>query len=477
MYVIRPVPKRYAWGSYSRLQTLFADELPAQMLDDGQPLAEMWFSGHPQSPSRLEAPDGSFTTVPQAIRDHPEAMVGRRVSEQFGPELPFLFKIIAARIPLSLQVHPVDFEARAGFNAQNAQGIAMDAPERSFHDAEAKSEMVVALEPFHASVGFGTIRFMLRNLSMVGHPLASRMVEALTERTMRIGQTPEGFEQADAMMPVSSMVWPDSRRRIFRAFYTAITAPPTDDLQAQLRYASLRVSDPVSRLAFRHALAAAEAFPADPSVLTLLMLNPVSLQEGESVFIPAGTPHAYIHGTAAEIMNNSDNVLRAGMTVKHKDIPRLLHTLNCQPGAPVDPADSQFGDMATRDGNLIVYRPHIDQFMLAYGTTGPHAQAWPVMDRVHRRYGALLRQLTLGRVNQGRNKPRIVLCTHGMVRCSSEQESRVLSVGQAVFVPACEGWVTVESAGDESEGVAGRDGQAGRDGLVGGSFLMATTQV
>ena len=149
------------------------------------------------------------------------------------------------------------------------------------------------------------------------------------------------------------------------------------------------------------------------------MLNPVSLQEGESVFIPAGTPHAYIHGTAAEIMNNSDNVLRAGMTVKHKDIPRLLHTLNCQPGAPVDPADAQFGDMATRDGNLIVYRPHIDQFMLAYGTTGPHTQAWPVMDRVHRRYGALLRQLTLGRVNQGRNKPRIVLCTHGMVRCLS----------------------------------------------------------
>ncbi|MEJ5920944.1 mannose-6-phosphate isomerase, class I [Bifidobacterium thermophilum] len=463
MYVIRPVPKRYVWGSYTRLQSLFCAELLSTAGGSDGPLAEMWFSGHPQSPSRLIAPDGSQTTVLQAVRERPEYMLGRRCSEQFGPELPFLFKIIAARIPLSLQVHPVDFEARAGFNAQNALGIAQDAPERSFHDAEAKSEMVVALEPFEASVGFSPISVMLRNLSMVAHPLAARMVEALTERTMRIGQTPEGFEPADAMMPVSSMVWPDSRRRIFRAFHTAITAGPVDGLESQLRYASLRVSDPVARRAFHHALAAAAAFPGDPSVLTLLMLNPVSLQEGESVFIPAGTPHAYIHGMAAEIMNNSDNVLRAGMTVKHKDIPRLLHTLNCQPGAPVDPADARFGDMATQDGNLIVYTPHIDQFMLAYGHTGATATAWPVMDRVHRRYGILLRQLTLGRIDQGRYKPRIVLCTSGAVRCSSEADGRELSAGQAVFVPAAEGWVSVEpAAGARTDG---------------GSFLVATTQV
>lgn len=474
MYVIRPVPKRYAWGSYTRLQSLFSDEPALAAADTGDPatgavdtanspLAEMWFSGHPQSPSQLIAPDGTRTTVLDAIRERPEYMVGRRCSEQFGPELPFLFKIIAARIPLSLQVHPVDFEARAGFNAQNAQGIAQDAPERSFHDAEAKSEMVVALEPFEASVGFSPISVMLHNLSMVSHPLAARMVDALTQRTLRIGQTPEGFEHADAMMPMSSMVWPDSRRRIFRAFHTAITAGPVEGLETQLRYASLRVSDPVARSAFHHALAAAAAFPNDPSVLTLLMLNPVSLQEGESVFIPAGTPHAYIHGMAAEIMNNSDNVLRAGMTVKHKDIPRLLHTLNCQPGAPVDPADARFGDMATRDGDLIVYTPHIDEFMLAYGHTGPTAAAWPVMDRVLRRYGALLRQLARGRIDQGRHKPRIVLCTAGSVRCSSEMDARELSAGQAVFIPAAEGWVSVESCGGGSSD--------------GGSFLMATTQV
>ncbi|WEV64493.1 mannose-6-phosphate isomerase, class I [Bifidobacterium sp. ESL0732] len=545
MYSIYPVAKRYAWGSYTRLQTMFASQLDAQgplspvksendqvyigqprptAAEDREPcsqlsaprktidgpLAEMWFSGHAQWPSRVELDvqkaleelsqdnrhkqhkalarlrNPHFHGIEKSsehlvsigltdlIHADPEAMLGVRCSDKFGPVLPYLLKVISARIPLSLQVHPVDFQARAGFNAENAQHVPMNAPERSFKDAVAKNEMVVALEPFEASVGFATPTFMLSNLTLVDHPLARRMVEALTPQShhdmhvihgmhgmFNIPQQLEDqengdFAEADALMPIASAVWQPSHKRVFRAFHTAVTAGPVNDLQLALANAASEVSDERSQMAFRYALAAEKAFPGDPSVLALLMMNPVALQEGESVFIPAGTPHAYIHGTGVEIMTNSDNVLRAGMTVKHKDIPDFLQSLDCDSSSPIDPSVSWMTDWGGMFGNRVIYRPKIDEFMLSYGRVGTQQRPWPMMERLSSRYGRLMTKVSLSNRHFG---PRVVVCIEGSIKVVSSRESRVLHQGEAVFVPAADGRVQLDS-----------------DSEV-GTFIMASTQV
>ncbi|RYQ40626.1 mannose-6-phosphate isomerase [Bifidobacterium pseudolongum subsp. globosum] len=434
MFTIRPVPKRYAWGSGERLQSMF--HLTGEQWRS--PLAEMWFSGHPQSPSLIEQPGGAPVALTDAIAARPEYMVGARGSSEFGPVLPFLFKVISARVPLSLQVHPVDFQARAGFNMENREAIALDAPERSFRDMNAKSEMVVALEPFHASVGFAPKSFALHNLTLLESPVAQTMVRAFS-RSAGDGE----FAQADARMPIAASVWPESRRRMFRAFHAAITAAPLNaqELERDLLQARARCTAERNRMAFDHAVRATRAFPGDPSVLALLMMNPVRLEEGESVFLPTGCPHAYIYGTGAEIMTNSDNVLRAGMTVKHKDIDNLLQCLDCRISSPIDPSDTRLGTLLMRD--VVFYKPPVNEFMLCYGRVDAAHEPWPVMNRLAVRYDALVQQMG-GKVVVPHLGPRVVLCTQGAVRCVTDHDDRVLRQGEAAFVPAADGWVRID---------------------------------
>lgn len=434
MFTIRPVPKRYAWGSGERLQSMF--HLTGEQWRS--PLAEMWFSGHPQSPSLIEQSGGAPVALTDAIAARPEYMVGARGSSEFGPVLPFLFKVISARVPLSLQVHPVDFQARAGFNMENREAIALDAPERSFRDMNAKSEMVVALEPFHASVGFAPKSFALHNLTLLESPVAQTMVRAFS-RSAGDGE----FAQADARMPIAASVWPESRRRMFRAFHAAITAAPLNaqELERDLLQARARCTAERNRMAFDHAVRATRAFPGDPSVLALLMMNPVRLEEGESVFLPTGCPHAYIYGTGAEIMTNSDNVLRAGMTVKHKDIDNLLQCLDCRISSPIDPSDTRLGTLLMRD--VVFYKPPVNEFMLCYGRVDAAHEPWPVMNRLAVRYDALVQQMG-GKVVVPHLGPRVVLCTQGAVRCVTDHDDRVLRQGEAAFVPAADGWARID---------------------------------
>ncbi|OZG50235.1 mannose-6-phosphate isomerase, class I [Bombiscardovia coagulans] len=472
MYPIQPVQKRYAWGSHSRLQSMF--HLPTGAVPDSdgvasETLAEMWFSAHPQSPSFVEMDDGSYQKLTQVIQKDPLAMVGEKNSQIFGPVLPYLFKVISARIPLSLQVHPLDFEARAGFNRENAAGVPLHAPDRSFKDTLAKNEMVVALEPFTASVGFAPISTQLQILRVVDHPVAQRMVSALLARTFRPGLPPEEFSAADRMMPVSSLAWPDSRRRVFRAFYTAITAEPTDrdNITPALLDADRRLGSRKVHASIVNALQAAQAFPGDPSVLCLLMMNAVCLEEGESVYIPAGTPHAYIQGTAAEIMTNSDNVLRAGMTPKHKDIASLLHSLNCQPSSPIDPSSSMIATLAMQ--NMVTYRPHITEYMLVYGHVEADSTAWPLMGKIAHRYGDLVQRLGPRRLLMPQSGPRILLCTEGSIVVRSCNHQVILQQGEAVFIPSAEGQVDIVSTQQTEQHSFHMSDH--------GSFLLASTPV
>ena len=474
MIGIEAVPKRYAWGSYDRLQRIFwhddvADDAAAPVVSG--PLAEMWFSGHAGSPSALHDADAlslaGSVNLDDVIRDHADYMVGPAASRMFGPVLPYLFQVISARIPLSLQVHPIDFEARAGYNREQASGLPRQSPERSFKDMIAKHEMVVALEPFEAAVGFMPPALSQRILGLVDHPLAADIIAALSGE-----QSDSQRAAAESMMPVAGQYWTKTQQRLFRAFHTAITAFPgrAAGLREALHDASARLQSidiaapiqalPTTQWAIDNACKAAEAFPGDPSVLALLLMNPVRLGPGESVFIPAGLPHAYIHGTAAEIMTNSDNVLRAGMTPKHKDIPNLLHSLNCAPAVPIDPRATSFGTFVTRD--LATYRPHVNEFMLAYGHVGAmegkSEPIWPVFRRLVARYGDAVIRRESQRIALPSQGPRVLLCCSGKLHCADDEGERTLDQGQAVFVPAAAGHIRIEPVDNAA-----------------GSFLLAST--
>lgn len=440
---IEPVPKHYAWGSHTRLQDLFG-------METGTPLAEMWFSGHASSPSLLRIWDGRAIALDEAIRTDPDFMVGPMSSHVFGPVLPYLFKLISACIPLSLQVHPVGFEARAGYHREQVAGVPADAPERSFRDMLAKHEMVVALEPFQAAVGFMLPDLAAQALAAVGeHPLALRMMRALAG---------EPDPLADAMMPEAAIAWPPAHRRMFRAFHAAVTAQNSAGrgLSALLEAARLRaasVGGVPSRIgmAIDNACKAARAFSDDPSALALLMMNPVRLDPGEAVFIPAGVPHEYIRGTGAEIMTNSDNVLRAGMTVKRRDIPNLLRSLDCQPSAPIDPQTCLQPPTSAPSATVpsaTLYRPPVDEFMLAYG----HVGDWRVGDA-----GLAANEVVSGDAGLPQG-PRVLLCCEGRVRCADGMGERALERGEAVFVPAGAGRLDI-----------------GSDAGATGAYLLAST--
>ena len=168
-----------------------------------------------------------------------------------------------------------------------------------------------------------------------------------------------------------------------------------------------------------NAVAMARTFPGDPGIAAALLLNPVTLRPGEALFVPAGSVHAYISGLGVEIMASSDNVLRAGLTTKHVDVPAMLACVDYVAAPPVRPAP-EYLSHATR-----AYYAPVDDFELL------------VTDVVR----------ADGRVQVPGRGPRIVLGLAGSVTVTTPSGQEVLARGQAVFVGADERTLAVEGQG------------------------------
>jgi mannose-6-phosphate isomerase len=275
------VPRYYEWGSPTAIPMLVGQQ------PDGRPVAELWFGAHPDAPCPV--PHGK--TLNQLLADDPEHMLGSVVVERFGAQLPFLVKILAAGKALSIQVHPDLEQARSGYAAEDAAGIPRSAPNRNYRDQNHKPELLCALTPMDALCGFRSRDDVLAILAELGLPELAFMEDALQQ------QEP------------------------LRAAFTAVLNHPNPaPLVAAL---AARITG-VTSGPFLGTRLAAEDFPADVGVLLTLLLNYVRLAPGESIFLGAGNVHAYLRGTAVEIMANSDNVLRCGLTPKHVDIRELL---------------------------------------------------------------------------------------------------------------------------------------------------------
>jgi mannose-6-phosphate isomerase len=274
--------RRYEWGSRTAIQQLLGVE------PDGRPAAELWFGAHPDDPSRAPLHDAGLDEL---LAADPEGLLGADAVAEFGPRLPFLLKVLAADTALSMQVHPDLAQAAEGFARENAAGIARDAPNRNYRDPNHKPELLCALTPFDALCGFRPVEATLELLASLDVPELASVAELLRG--------------------------PDPLRAAFTALLTHDDPAPLVDAVAA------RASEAGDGPLYAVRLAA-EHFPHDIGLVLILLLNYVRLEPGEAIFLGAGNVHAYLRGTGIEVMANSDNVLRCGLTPKHIDVPELL---------------------------------------------------------------------------------------------------------------------------------------------------------
>lgn len=382
--------QHYAWGSTTAIPDLLG--LPTT----AEPVAESWMGAHPSAPSRVTTADGE-TGLDRLIAADAEVLLGSDVVARFGPALPYLLKIIAADSPLSLQVHPDLEQARRGYAAEEAAGIPVDAPHRNYRDRNHKPELVYALTPFEALCGFRAPRRVAELLRGLDAPLAKQLDGLLTAQPSY-----EGIRAA------------------FTQLLEPATRPTPDEVVevAEACAARLDVGSPSPR-ADRTVVLLARAYPGDPGVVTSLLLNPVTLQPGEAMFVPAGGVHAYLHGLAVEIMASSDNVLRAGLTPKHVDPDELLRNVDYVAAPPIRIAPEVFYG-ATR----VFYAP-VDDFELSV-TTVDDALVHPLPGR----------------------GPRILLCLDGELTVASSGDGNItLCKGGSLFAPASDGELTARGRG------------------------------
>ncbi|MFE4459082.1 mannose-6-phosphate isomerase, class I [Nocardia tengchongensis] len=384
--------RSYAWGSRTALAQLCGRPVPS-----AHPEAELWFGAHPADPARVQI-NGHSESLLELVSADPQHELGP-VAGEFGGRLPFLLKILAAEEPLSLQAHPSIEQARAGFARENQNGVAIDSAMRNYRDENHKPELVVALDRFEALAGFREPRRTVRLLQALDVPELNQYAELLAAQ-------------------------PDSAG--LRTLFTTWIALPQASLSTLLpkvldgcvRYLSGAGSGSKEFVPeVRTALELAEAYPGDAGVLAALLLNRITLEPGEGLFLDAGNLHAYLRGVGVEIMANSDNVLRGGLTPKHVDVPELLRVLDFEPlDLPVIEAE-RVSDSVFR------YHTPAPEFGLSRFELAADAEPVPV-------------------VGSG---PVIALVTHGRVRLFQGGHDLIVERGRAAWISAADGGIRAQA--------------------------------
>ncbi|MFJ8075150.1 mannose-6-phosphate isomerase, class I [Streptomyces sp. NPDC096176] len=361
----------YAWGSTTAIPELLG------VAPTGEPQAEMWMGAHPGAPSRVTRGGTAEQPLSEVIAAAPERELGEAAVAKFGPRLPFLLKILAAGAPLSLQVHPDLAQARDGYGAEESAGVPIDAPHRNYKDANHKPELICALTPFDGLCGF-------RAPAESAELLAGLDVDSLKPYVDLLHAHPE----EGALREVLTAVLTADREEMAHTVAEAVAA--AERLGGDYApYATL-----------------AHHYPGDPGVIAAMLLNHVRLQPGEAMFLSAGVPHAYLDGLGVEIMANSDNVLRCGLTPKHVDVPELLRIVRFEASEPgiLRPEVSPSGEE--------VYDTPVEEFRLSRYVLAPDAEPCDVTAPT----------------------PQILLCTAGSVTAGE----LTLAPGDSAFVPAGE---------------------------------------
>ncbi|MGL3806280.1 mannose-6-phosphate isomerase, class I [Paeniglutamicibacter sp. R2-26] len=382
--------RNYPWGS----RTLIADLLGREAVD--QPEAEMWIGAHPSAPSRvLSDGPGVNPGLDELISRDAQSLLGPEVAAECG-SLPFLLKLLAAEKPLSIQVHPNAAQAADGFAAENEAGVPIDAPHRNYRDAAHKPEMIYALTDFAALSGFREPAEIRELFSL----LLPRLSGVAAEACAGILGLLDGE---------------DALRATFGRLLCG--APELSELTAQALEAvraeeSLRAHPALAELPSLDA-----HYPNDRGILVSLMLNLVQLSPGQAIYLAAGNAHAYLRGLGVEVMANSDNVLRGGLTAKHIDLPELLRITVFEPQQVplLAPETTAFGQQ--------VFAPPFDEFQLQHIEIPAAGDSADMAD---------------ADVPVAANGPVLMVCVDGQLVLDTPRGDMVLHRGESVFIGAAE---------------------------------------
>ncbi len=431
---ITNTPRDYAWGSRTAIAELLGRH------PSGGPEAELWLGAHPGWPSIVTdlTPQFAGRRLDEVIAENPARFLGPG-----RDRLPFLLKVLAAEKPLSLQVHPNAEQARAGFAEENEAGIDVDAADRNYRDDSAKPELLLALSPeFEALAGFRHLseaRLLFAELAGFAARDDHAVIAAFADRLAAgdpalAGSTGSSWDVAREHAPASAVTTAQHEG----------TGNPLHDAVAWL----LAGGDEVDRLVAAvvatatHAVHSssfgrewatvallAEEYPGDPGIVLSLLLNRVSLGQGQALFLAAGNVHAYLEGLGIELMAPSDNVLRGGLTPKHIDVDELLKVVRFEAvPEPVVSSDSPVP-------GVTVWRTDADDFVLAqvglgdaaavhgYRLTGPESTAFTLTG------------------------PAIVLVVSGGIRIDGQTDRVALARGDAALITPDEGMITFSGSG------------------------------
>lgn len=370
MRKISPALQAYDWGSHSFIQ----DFLGIQQ--DGA-LAEAWYGAHPKAPSQV----GEHNLL-ELIKQDPEYWLGKAQLS-----MPYLLKILAAKRALSIQVHPNKLQAESGFAEENLKGMALDDPKRNFRDDNHKPELMMALTEFYALCGFRKYTEIIDIFNSLGLDLlffsfadfaALPNAESFTKLYLETLQHPDPSSVIDHLLKL---------------------------------YINGEYSNEIRWIKKLNTI-----YPGDPAIISPLLMNLVLLMPYEAIYLDAGIIHAYLEGSGIEIMASGDNVLRAGLTSKHIDIPKLCEIMTFEPFMP----EIQEADLLSNA--LYGYHTAAKDFKLYYIIADAHVQ------------------------NLDIKGIKIVLCSDGEITLVSDNSSLTLISGESAVIPAA--YTCVQISGD-----------------------------
>lgn len=394
MHLLEGALRSYAWGSRTAIASLRGLPIPTP-----HPEAELWLGAHPGDPARIVTAAEARSLL-DVVNEDPVGELGSDTVAAFGERLPFLLKLLAAEEPLSLQAHPSAEQAREGYAKENAADLALDSSLRNYRDSYHKPELVVALSRFEALAGFRDPSRTVKLLSAIDVPELEPYAGLLAGQPDSEGLRALFTTWITLPQPVLASLLP----AVLEGCIGYLSAGGGSEFVAEVRTA----------------LELGEAYPGDAGVLASLLLNRITLEPGQGLYLDAGNLHAYLHGMAVEIMANSDNVLRGGLTPKHVDVPELLKVLDFESlDIPVLESE-QVGASAE-----FAYETPAPEFALSRLEFDPE-------DGNRRTYTV-----------QG-GGPRILLCTAGRAGVTSGDKGLDLPKGAAVWLSAADGAVTVE---------------------------------
>ncbi|MRI33173.1 mannose-6-phosphate isomerase, class I [Endozoicomonas sp. OPT23] len=384
IYRLQFQEQNYEWGSVHGISDLLGIKNP-----DNKKIAELWLGDHHRAPSLIELPEG-VVLLDQFLAEHPKHL-GEDSRAAFGDHLPFLFKVLSAEKPLSLQVHPNRRQAAVGFLREQKDGIELTAFNRSYPDDNHKPELLYALTPFRALCGFRPVEEIEDNLKQINSELADRLLQAL-----------------NSAAPQEKL----------KEFYSVLMSMPQSQQQQLISqcllcsFTDVVIEQEIKRLN--------TFFPQDIGVLSPLFLNLIQLQPGEAIFMAPGTLHTYLEGTGLEVMACSDNVIRGGLTEKHQNVEELLEVVNWSTSGS---SESFVLSGVTKSERQVLEAP-VSDFCLSVLTLKEIKVS-------HRVYTAT-----------------IILCLEGEAEVSDQAGSTMkLIQGQSCFVSALGGQISLSGKG------------------------------